>query len=70
MVSGIKSLLLGGAITLVSGIIGKSIDKIYRKNHSIEDEKPSIATLELPKEIQEGAIAKTVDRVIEKVAGQ
>ncbi len=68
MVSGLKALLMGGAISLGSSIIGKSIDKIYRKNHNTEGQKPSIVTFELPKEIQESALVKTVDKVVETVA--
>lgn len=68
MVSGLKALLMGGAISLGSSIIGKSIDKIYRKNHNTENQKPTIVTLELPKEIQESALVKTVDKVVETVA--
>lgn len=69
MVNGFKALAVGFATTMVSGIIGKSLDKAYKKKHGIEDGKPSIPTIKIPltDAIESTGITGYVDAVTGKI---
>lgn len=59
MVSGFSALGVGIATTIISGIIGKSLDKNYKKNRGIEDEQPTIPTLKMPLKLEKNGIKQS-----------
>jgi|GEM_PF-5867208 len=66
MVNGFKALGVGFATTIISGIVGKSLDKAYKKKHGIEDKKPSIPTIKLPQRMEHSRITDYVDNAANK----
>lgn len=65
MVAGWKALLVGGIITAISSIAGKTADKIYRKNHNLEES--TLPTFNLPNPIENSGFAKTIETGVETV---
>ncbi len=63
MVAGWKALLIGGAITMISSIAGKTADKIYRKNNNLGES--TLPTLNLPESIENSGLAKTIESGVE-----
>lgn len=66
MISGFKAIGIGTAITLISGIVGKSIDKAYKKKHGIENKEATIPTLQIPKGLENNYITNQVDNFSNK----
>ncbi len=65
VIAGWKALLVGGAITVVSSIAGKTADKIYRKKHNLKES--TLPTLNIPDQIENSGLAKTIETGVETV---
>ena len=65
LVAGWKALILGGAITVLSSIAGKTADKIYRKNNNLEES--TLPTFNIPNPIENSGLAKTIETGVETV---
>ena len=65
VIAGWKALLVGGAITIISSIAGKTADKIYRKKHNLEES--TLPTLNLPNQLENSGFAKTIETGVETI---
>ncbi len=65
VIAGWKAMVIGGIITAISSIAGKTADKIYRKNHNLEES--TLPTFNLPDRFENSGLAKTVETGIETV---
>lgn len=66
MISGFKAIGIGAVITMISGVIGKSLDKAYKKKHGIENKETTIPTLQIPKGLENNYITSQVDNLSDK----
>ena len=65
VIAGWKALLVGGAITILSSIAGKTADRIYRKKHNLGES--TLPTLNIPEQIENSGLAKTIETGVETV---
>lgn len=65
VIAGWKAMVIGGIITALSSITGKAADKIYRKNHNLEDS--TLPTFNLPNRFENSGLAKTLETGVETV---
>ena len=65
VIAGWKALIVGGAITILSSIAGKTADRIYRKKHNLGES--TLPTLNIPEQIENSGLAKTIETGVETV---
>ena len=65
VIAGWKALLVGGIITVVSSIAGKTADRIYRKKNNLKES--TLPTFNLPNQLENSGLAKSIEAGVETV---